>query len=225
MRENEQDTLRFLVAAASRSGSMFLLHLMQAFLGAQMTPLAKVHSARNSVDDYSPDYRYFSDSFAFVRTHAITTLKIEDPGLDDDCATLAAASPSTKVLASFRPIEKIVNSHGNIKPWGMPADRVVSQWIAALEFYEAMQSQNRLWMLDLDAQDQFDSEAFATFLGCQLSATASTFAADWPRINDLATQKSTSEDATPIRSNYSKADLVAAFPAIPDAERRYRALL
>lgn len=73
MRENEQDTLRFLVAAASRSGSMFLLNLMQAFLGAQMTPLAKVHSARNSVDDYAPDYSpallYSGWPLRFSRNH------------------------------------------------------------------------------------------------------------------------------------------------------------
>lgn len=220
--------LKYMIAAGSRSGSMFMVKLMQAFVNGKMWPLAKVHTARNSVGDFTPTYKAFredDDIAGFIQTHGIHTLKIEDPGVDRDCFILAEAFPAAKVLATRRPIEKIVNSHGNIKPWGHPAETVVANWIAALDFYEAMHAAGRLKLIDIDRPARFDPQDFAAFVGCKLHEEAEDFADTWPQVNNLKAQKNVSGDTSANESNLTYDDILSRFPEVADADKRYDALL
>ncbi|MHA3913652.1 hypothetical protein [Halovulum sp. GXIMD14793] len=214
--------LNYLVAAPSRGGSMFLLHLMRATFPDAMLPLEKVSSTREGAYRRWHDRGYPS---GFVHRTQAKSLKLEDPGLDQDARLLAQAFPDARVLTSYRPIEKIVASHAAIRPWGMAADKVVGQWIAALDFYEAMQAEGRLFILEIDAPEEFELGYFAAFMGTTPPAAARAFAADWPLVNTLAEQRAQLGDTGSLPAPLSRAALIDRFPGIPEATERYRNLI
>lgn len=223
----ERAAMRYLIASGSRSGSMFSIKMLEKFVGASAYPMAKVHSSRDSVDDLSPSYRESraaGDLAGFITQHGLNALKLEDPGLDDDADILFEAFPEAIVIATYRPVEKVVNSHGNIKPWGFPPKKTVRIWIANLAFYEKAQRAGRLVLIPLDNKTKFNAEAAARTLGAAVTEDVITFIDDWPSVNDLVSQKKVSRDDSPTGFFMSRDELVAQFPEIPAAEARYDAL-
>lgn len=221
--------MKYMVAAGSRSGSEFSIRLLAALTGEKLAPMAKVHSARQSQGDLEPAYRAFKQRGAvadFVTCHKVRTLKLEDPGVDNDAYELFEAFPGAIVIATSRPVEKIVNSHGNIKPWGMPPERVIRNWIANLEFYETAAAADRLVMIPLEDKTGFGAAAAAARLtGGAPAAGWDAFWDDWPCINDLKTQKQISNDDSEIGFSMSRADVMDRFPAVEAAAERYRKLI
>ena len=220
--------MKVMVAAGSRSGSEFLLRLLDAFSPAGIGPLAKVHSARQSQGDFNPSYREFRekhDIAGFVRHHNVATLKIEDAGLDDDCDLLFEAFDDAIVLASYRPVEKVVNSHANIRPWGMSPEKVVGSWIKSLDFFQKAAMAGRMMLVPLNDRSRFDENAFARLLGQPVSDKATHFLANWPRVNDLRHQKAVSGDKSEIDTHITRAQLLQEFPEIEAAEKRYSELI
>lgn len=220
--------MKYLLASGSRSGSMFSIELLEKFAGAELNPICKVSSARQSVGDWNPSYRdcrAAGNLVGFVTGHRLNALKLEDPGMDDDAAILLEAFPRAVVVATYRPVEKVVNSHGNIKPWGFPPEKAVSTWIANLGFYEKANLEHRLVLIPLDDPSKFSAEAASQRLGLTVSDDVRTFVRAWPTVNDLKHQKQVSNDSTPVDFQMSRDELIAQFPEIPAADERYRALV
>ncbi|WP_417713858.1 hypothetical protein [Pseudophaeobacter arcticus] len=222
--------MRILFAAGSRSGSEFSIQLITALLGGkEPEPLARVHSARESHQgDWSPAYSFFKQQEKiedFVTVHQLEALKFEDPGVDDDAYTLLDGFPDAIVIATYRPLEKVINSHGNIKPWGMAPDTVERNWTNNLRFFEHAKSKNRLIMIPLENKDAFDVAAAFETLGCKPSPSWDTFWQAWPIVNDLVSQKKISNDASEVSFFMSREEILAKYPETEDNERRYEALL
>lgn len=222
--------MRILFAAGSRSGSEFSIQLITALLGGkEPAPLARVHSARESHQgNWSPAYSFFKQYGKienFVKVHQLEALKFEDPGVDDDAYTLLDSFPDAIVIATYRPLEKIINSHGNIKPWGMDPDKVERNWSQNLRFFEHANSQNRLIMIPLETKESFDVAAAFEKLDCAPGQSWEDFWQDWPIVNDLVSQKVISNDASDISFHLSREEVLAKYPETEDKERRYEALL
>ncbi|NVK13353.1 MAG: hypothetical protein HWE35_04165 [Rhodobacteraceae bacterium] len=220
--------MKYLLAAGSRSGSEFSIRLLKALTGDGLAPMGKVHSARQSEGELEPSYRECKAQGAvaeFVTRHRLRSLKLEDPGVDGDAFELFRAFPEATVIATFRPVEKIINSHGNIKPWGMAPEQVVRNWTGNLAFYEAAARAGRLVLIPMEDKAQFDAEAAAARLGCAVADSWQPFLEEWPRINDLKAQKQVSKDESEISFAMSRDEVLAAFPQVHEAEARYKALV
>lgn len=219
--------MKFLIASGSRSGSEFSIRLLEALVGGEIHPVAKVHSARDSDGTYSPSYRELKDEGRhtdFAPTHSVTTLKLEDPGVDADAYDFLSAYPDALVVATFRPIEKVVNSHGNIKPWGMPPAQVVKNWMGNLEFYEHAEKAGRLLMIPIGDPEAFNAEAAAQKAGTVVSQQLTDFLSQWPRVNDLKSQKEYSNDTSDVSFHMTRAELLEKFPEIKEGTQRYEDL-
>lgn len=216
--------MKYLIASGSRSGSMFSIDLLDKFAGQEMLPIAKVNSARKSVGNFRPsyqDYREAGKIVDFVTKNRITTLKLEDPGIDNDAAIFFDAFPECIILATNRSVDQVVNSHGNIRPWGFPPEKAVRVWIANLAFYETAQQKNRLVLIPLESPSTFNMDVASQKLGLSINDDVRAFVKAWPRVNNLQQQKRDSNDNTPVDFHMSRDELVARFPEILDAERRY----
>ena len=220
--------MKYLFAAGSRSGSEFSIELVSALLGELPSPFARVHSARESQGAFEPNYALYKSEgriVDFVEENDLTALKLEDPGVDDDAYRLFDAFPDATVIATFRPLDKIINSHGNIRPWGMAPERVARNWSENLVFYEHAHRAGRLVMIPLEERDRFDAGRAAEVLGAPVPPGWEAFQAGWPVINDLVTQKEISRDATDISFRMDRQDVLDAFPDTEVKEQRYRDLL
>lgn len=220
--------MRILFASGSRSGSEFSIRVVTAILGGREPgPLARVHSARESQGDMSPTYSYFKKQGKvedFVKVHKAEALKLEDPGVDDDAYTIFDSFPDAVVVATYRPLEKVINSHGNIKPWGMAPEKVEYNWTNNLRFFEHAKSKNRLIMIPLENKEDFDVAAAFDKLDCTPNPAWDEFWQDWPIVNDLVSQKKVSNDSSEISFHMSREEVLEKFPETEDNERRYKAL-
>ena len=220
--------MKYLFAAGSRSGSEFSISLTSALLGDEPEPIGKVHSARESQGDFDPPYSHYRSTGRiadFVTDNGLSALKLEDPGVDDDADRLFAAFPGAVVIATFRPLDRIINSHGNIRPWGMAPDRVAANWAANLAFYERARAADRLVMIPLEDRDAFDSARAARLLKVTPGEGWQAFHDDWPVVNDLVTQKKVSRDTSAISFQMERAEVLAAYPETDRNEQRYRELI
>ncbi len=206
------------------------MELITALLGGQEpAPLARVHSARESHQgDWTPAYSVFKQQNKvedFVTVHQLEALKLEDPGVDDDAYTLFDSFPDAIVIATYRPLEKVINSHGNIKPWGMAPDRVERNWTNNLRFFEHVKSKNRLIMIPLENKESFDVAAAFELLKCEPNPSWDAFWQAWPVVNDLICQKKISNDTSEVSFFMSREEVLEKFPETEAKERRYEALL
>jgi hypothetical protein len=221
--------MRILFAAGSRSGSEFSIDLVSALLGGEEpAPLARVHSAREShLGDWTPAYSAFKEDGRiedFVTTHELDALKLEDPGVDDDAYRMLEKFPDAIVIATYRPLEKIINSHGNIKPWGMTPEKVEYNWSNNLRFFEHAKSKNRLILVPLEDKEAFDVGAAFEMLGSEPNLAWEKFWQNWPIVNDLVSQKKFSNDSSEISFYMSREEVLERFPETEENERRYEAL-
>lgn len=219
--------MKYLFAAGSRSGSEFSIRLITALTGKLPEPFGRVHSARESQGDLSPKYSFFKrqgEVYQFVNVHKLEALKLEDPGVDDDAYILFDHFPKSIVIATYRPLFKIINSHGNIKPWGMKPETVFRNFLQNLDFYEYAKERNRLILIDLEDRDHFDAEASADLLQRPVSRDWDKFFGNWPVVNDLRAQKAISNDTSECSFHISREDTLKTFPNVTEIERRYKAL-
>ncbi len=220
--------MKFLFVAGSRSGSEFSIRLVSALFGRMPYPFGKVNSARKSAEGLVPTYHSFRDQGKieeFVNHHNLEALKLEDPGVDDDAMRLFDIFPEAAVIATYRPLQKVINSHGNIKPWGMRPAKVEHLWTKNLEFYEHAEKAGRLVMIPLEERDIFDPVRASQCLKCEISDKWQDFWEQWPVVNDLKSQKEYSKDNSEISFFMSREEMLSKFPGVEEKERRYEALL
>lgn len=220
--------MKYFFAAGSRSGSEFSISLISTLVGKIPEPFGRVHSARESDGDLSPPYSFYKKQGKvqdFVNFHRLEALKLEDPGVDDDAYVIFDSFPESIVIATYRPLNKIINSHGNIKPWGMSPERVKHTWSNNLRFYEHAHKHNRLVMISLEDRDAFAPAAAASLLGCKISADWKGFWEKWPIVNDLETQKKYSNDDSESTFYMSREEVLTKYPDCEAQDARYKNLV
>lgn len=220
--------MKYFFAAGSRSGSEFSIRLISTLVGKNPEPFGRVHSARESDGNLSPPYSFYKKQGKvqdFANFHRLEALKLEDPGVDDDAYVLFDSFPESIVIATYRPLYKIINSHGNIKPWGMSPERVKHIWSNNLRFYEHAHKHNRLVMISLEDRDAFAPAAAASLLGCEISADWKDFWEKWPIVNDLKTQKKYSNDDSESTFHMSREEVSIKYPDCETQDARYKNLV
>lgn len=217
----------------SRTGSQFVVKMTTAVLGhTNLVPQARVSGARR--DAYRPDDKQgdFHSMFAegrgyeYIAENEIASLKFEDPGKDDFVLELLDKCPNALFVASHRRIERVLESHYNIKSWGHNEADVLYQFSASLHHYEEMHRRGRLFMISVDGQVPFDAKAFADFLGVgEVSPHASRLIDEWEPINDLQYQVERSGTSFDGRERPPRLErLRTIHPWVDELDARYRRL-
>lgn len=216
----------------SRTGSQFVLQLTTAFRGGGLAPQSRISGARRESFRPAEKEGDFHSLFhqglgvQYLQMNKIRSLKYEDPGKDDFILELHKGSHA-RFVASYRRIEKVIESHHNIKSWGHREDDVLYQFSACATLYEQLSSDGRLFLIDVDRPDRFNIGAFARFLGvANVPQKALELVRGWLPINDLKYQVEKSGiEFTGRRSPPRLERLRSIHPWVDDTERRYEALL
>ena len=125
----------------------------------------------------------------YLAQNGIRALKYEDPGKDDFVLELLEAAPQAVFVASYRSIERVIESHHNITRWGHSEADVLHQFSACLTLYEKIADRGRLFLVDVDDRESFDLDASTRFLGVDaVPGKARDGVAGWQPVNDLQYQ-------------------------------------
>jgi hypothetical protein len=217
----------------SRTGSTFLVQLTTTCLGFHdLAPTARVNGAR--ADKYRPEEKdgEFREMFRagqgleYLARNRIKSLKFEDPGKDDFVREIAEAAPSARFVTSSRRLERVLESHFNIRAWGHGEADVLHQFSACLTLFEELYDAGRLFMVEVDEPQHFDGDAFARFLGLEaLPRRARRMVEEWQPVNDLKYQVEKRGDAFEGRQTPPRLErLRQIHPWIGEVEERYTAM-
>jgi hypothetical protein len=183
-----------------------------------------IDTSRDAINEWQGIFRKCyenGEALQFFLRNRICSAKIEDPGLDNLCQELYDTIDEVKFLATYRPLYKVINSHLNIRPWGMDKAKVYKNYKNAIDFYETAASEGRLFMLPVEDKEQFSLTAMTEYLGVHVTEEAQRIYTDWPIINALKTQKTVSGDSSPIIHGYNKEKIQEYYPDVGDLESRY----
>lgn len=214
----------------SRTGSQFVLQLTFAVCG-DIQPQSRISGARregHKPQDKSGDFWdlfQHGEGYQYLAANRIRGLKFEDPGKDDFVAGLLELAPNARFVASYRPLESVIESHYNITKWGHPEADVLYQFSACLTLYERLAATGRLFILNVDQPHQFNLQAFANFLGHNPSDKAKALAEAWTPVNTLRYQVEKSGAQYQGRRRAPRLDRIREIHDwISDYEARYQAL-
>lgn len=214
----------------SRTGSQFVLQLTFAVSG-DIQPQSRVSGARregHKPQEKSGDFWEMfrkNEGYHYLADNRIRGLKFEDPGKDDFIAGLLELAPNARFVASYRPLESVIESHYNIAKWGHSEADVLYQFSACLTLYERLAATGRFFLINVDEPQQFNLQAFASFLDRGVTDRAKTLAAAWTPVNTLQYQVEKSGAEYEGRRRAPRLDrLREIHDWIPDYEERYQAL-
>lgn len=215
----------------SRTGSQFVLQLTMAVAGG-LQPQSRINGGRREGHKPNEKTGQFLEMFKagkgfdYLTQNNIRSLKFEDPGKDDFVEDLAEAAPNARFVASYRPIERVIESHYNIEKWGHLESDVLYQFSACLTLYERLASHGRLFLINVDDKSGFDLEAFAAFLGIDTPPErAKALVAEWAPLNTLQYQVEKSGADYRGRRRPPRIDrLNEIHDWVPEYEQRYRLL-
>jgi hypothetical protein len=190
------DSLRFVWPARARSGSQFVLSLTMKFVGyTAMIPHSRINGFRREQyrkEEKTGDFRELylkGRGLEYIEKNRLVSMKYEEPGKDDFVLALADNNPNVVFVASHRQIEDVISSHYNIKSWGHGEADVLYQYSSCITLYEELARRRRMFLVDVDRKELFDSDAFARFLGLSgPSDDARDFVEQWQPVNDLRHQ-------------------------------------
>lgn len=227
--------LKLVFPTRSRTGSQFVVSLARTM----HTPLMKgrfgaINGYRTNTREPEDQKGRFREDYtggrAFdnIERNGISYMKFEDAGQDEFILQLARRYPDCKFVASHRKIEKVIDSHFNIKKWGHSIDDVLFQFSACLSIYEELFAMGRFFLIDVDQPAGFSLDAFAAFMDGTPSDETRAMVEGWKPVNDLEYQISKGgKDFDPAA--------VVAHPAletlrrrhfwIDEADRRYQVLV
>lgn len=214
----------------SRTGSQFVLQLTFAVCG-DIQPQSRISGARR--EGHKPqektgdfwDVFQRGEGYEYLAANRIRGLKFEDPGKDDFVIGLLDLAPNARFVASYRPLELVIESHHNITKWGHPEADVLFQFSACLTLYEQLAAAGRLFLINVDQPQQFNLQAFANFLGRGPSEKAKALAATWTPVNTLQYQIEKSGGEFAGRRSAPRLDrLREIHDWVPDYEQRYQTL-
>lgn len=186
--------MQLIWVCGTRSGGGFLINLTRSVMNEDLRPLCLLSQGRRDLEDdtRSPPFREFQKEqnvSAYFERHSIRSVKIEDPGLDTVVLDICRAYPRVPVLTTYRKIEDVIISHFNIKTWGSSEDKVLNSWRNGIDMLEAVEKINPVYMVNLEQKDKFNLKRFVDFVGGDITPKATSLAAAWPKMNDLAYQK------------------------------------
>lgn len=224
-------SLQIVWPTRSRSGSQFAVKLTRSLFGSKIAPVHLINGARRDTTEGEHTIGSFSEMFhngsgiQYIRNNGVRALKYEDPGKDDFVVELMQEYPNAKAIASYRSIEKILISHFNIKRWGHSEADVLHQFSSCLPLYRTLFEAGRLYLLDVDSPQNFDLNAFASFLGVQPSSAAQAIVAEWQPTNTLEYQQEKHDGGTHGRALPPRIDRLREIHSwIDEVERGYRAM-
>lgn len=178
----------------SRTGSQFVLSLTTAVFG-DLTPQSRINGARREAYRIEEKKGNFwemyqkGSGYQYLADNHIRSLKFEDPGKDDFAEGLLELAPNARFVASYRPIEAVIESHFNIETWGHTESNVLYEFSACLTLYERLAAAGRLFLVNVEEKEQFNLEAFVRFLGRSLPSERTLALVDeWKPINTLRDQ-------------------------------------
>jgi len=120
---------------------------------------------------------------------AIASVNVEDPAIDLLGFALASKYPLARWLTAVRRLEDIITSHHNIRSWGKSEEYVLHSFVTAIDLFEHLAEQERLFVINIDEPQSFDLDRLCAFLGRDPTPEARRFSRNWPKINTLDYQK------------------------------------
>jgi hypothetical protein len=227
------DALQIVWPTRSRTGSQFLLQLTRVTRNGGLGPQSRISGSRREglkPDDKIGNFHAMFNAgrgVEYLADNRIRSLKYEDPGKDDFALELLDRAPNAVFVTSYRPIERVLESHFNITSWGHNEADVLHQFSACATLYEALASAGRLFMVNVDDPSTFNAEAFRRFLGmAELTENAAALVRAWEPVNDLRYQVERNGGEFTGRVAPPRLDrLRDIHPWVGDVERRYEELI
>jgi len=222
--------MKLVFATRTRSGSQFLMRIATAITGGLPQPLSVISPGRNETfikenAQALKNLRRDGKLLEYFDQCSIQSVNVEDPAIDFLGFSLASRYPEARWLTAFRRLDDIITSHHNIRSWGKPEEGVLHSFVTAIELFEHLARQGRLFVVNVDAPGEFSLERMCAFLGCEPTPEARRFAGNWPRINTLEYQrKKFGEEATEREIPPQLSTLRERHPWIERIEARYTEL-
>ena len=210
----------------SRTGSQFVLNMTSSlFKKEDLYPQCRINGYRK--DSYYPEQKKknfsIKNGIEYIVENNIQSMKYEDPGKDDFILEVMERYPQAVFVCSYRPIEKVINSHFNIKKWGHDESDVIYQFSSSLALYKKIDQQGKLVMIDIEAKDKFDKSKFLSALGGEANSRFESIIDQWAPVNDLKYQieKSEKYNEKKIQLPPRIESLREIHPWIPELEKEY----
>lgn len=224
--------MKLVFATMPRSGSEFLVRLTGLLMDVDtsrevvsMTPGRFIDSDGAKLKDFILK-REEGCPLDYFREAAPDYLKLESPGHDLLAYQLSCHYPESKWLGSLRSLEKIITSHFNLKTWGWSEDKILAAYLADLMFYEYIASSNRLFLININAPQDFNQQKMMDFFGIgEPGPRFGEFIREWRVVNPLVRQQKKAGE--PVARKETPPTLVSLrdrHPWIKSVEQRYEAL-
>jgi len=186
--------MEIVFGARTRCGSQFLIKISSALLGELPQPFSVITPGRveSMINENKKIFRklYLQGyGWKYFDDYSIQTLKLEDPSIDFLGFSLLAKFPEAKWLTTYRNIEDVITSHYNIKSWGKSEEHVLRSFLTSIDLMEQIAHQKRLFIINIDAPENFNINNMVKFLECEVTKKANYIASNWPKVNPLSYQK------------------------------------
>lgn len=222
--------MKIVFGAQTRSGSEFLVKLSRELLSGLPEPYSVISPGRveTMLKENNKRFRELyiqGNGWKYFEEYSISSVKIEDPAIDDFGHAVAEKFPDAKWLTTIRRLEDIITSHYNITSWGKSEEHILKSFRSGITLFEKLCKQGRLFIINIDAPKEFDIQNMAKYLDCKVTEKANWIASNWPKVNDLQYQKDKFgekklERALPLNME----SLRGRHPWINDIEVRYHRL-
>lgn len=225
--------MRYVFPTRSRTGSQFVLKLAFSLqINKTNENYAGITGSRqNTNEDTNEFHNYFirNKGIDYIKKKKIEIMKFEDPGNGSTFIyDIVRHFPNCLFIASHRKLEKVINSHYNIKKWGHSWEKVLEQFKLSLYLYEKLHSMNKLFLIDVDNPDIFSLDRFINFMGLQKTKESVILAKNWKPINDLKYQKDKHDggyNEEDIKKHPICKNIRESYPWINDFELRYQKII
>ena len=200
--------MRIVYPTRSRTGSQFVMQLAGSIDSAYVKGrFATINSYRNNTRESVAEKGCFKEEFSkgqgidHLEKKLIRRMKFEDPGSDSFILQVAERYPDCRFIASHRAIEKVINSHYNIKSWGHSLADVVFQYSSCLHLYEKLHLCGRLFLIDVDSPESFSINALCSFLKGSPTDKTNEIVESWTPTNTLGYQL---KNAKNLKNSYKR---------------------